>query len=325
MGINWEPDLSVELAPHHPTGLRLANPVMIASGTFGWDGYGSGLPANLDLHHVGAIVAKTVTMDAREGNPEPRWHPHSWRKAWPTGESIYLNSVGLTNPGIHAALEEKAPVWATWEVPVILSIAGESISQFGTMASMAEGMPGVSAIELNLSCPNVDSGAQFSHSPQLALDTVHAVRESTSLPVVAKLSPNVPDITAIAKAVEQAGADAITICNTIPAMSIDVATRIPVLGAISGGLSGPALRPIAVALVYRAAQAVDIPIIGVGGIYSADNALEFILAGAWAVQLGSANLTNFTMPFKVVDDLHIFMKEQSISTLDKIRGKVWKH
>ena len=322
MTLNREPDLVVELAPRHPKGLRLSNPVMIASGTFGWDGYGGGLPEEMNLQQLGAIVAKTVTMTSREGNPEPRWHPKSWRKAWQAGESIYLNSVGLTNPGIHAALNEKAPLWSTWKVPVILSIAGESPSQFAQMASMAEGTPGIAALELNLSCPNVDSGAQFSHSPELAHNTILQVKAATSLPVIAKLSPNVPDIVPIAKAVAQAGADTITLSNTIPAMSIDVTASKPVLGAITGGLSGPALRPIAVALVHRTAQAVDIPIIGVGGVYTARDVLEFIMAGAWAVQLGSANLTNPMAPLEVLDGLRTFMGEQGISDLSQLRGTV---
>ena len=251
------PRLSTEIASRHPIGLRLANPVMIASGTFGWDGYGKGLlegtpdsPGLVDFQRLGAVVAKTVTMRPLEGNPEPRWHPTSWRRARDAGECIYLNSIGLANPGIESALEHMAPQWSSWKVPVVLSISGRTVKEFGSMAVMADGVAGVAALELNLSCPNIENGAQFSHSPEMAADTVREVKANTSLPVIPKLGPNVPDIAPIVEAVVSAGADAITLTNTIPAMAIDVETRKPVLGGITGGISGPGLRPVAVALVY---------------------------------------------------------------------------
>ena len=316
---------------------------MIASGTFGWDGYGrgligtelegqvvhpvargpqlalpepsvAGLPA--DFQRLGGIVAKTVTMKPREGNPNPRWFPESW----PAGESIYLNSIGLTNPGIGAALAEKAPLWLEWRVPVVLSIAGETVEEFGTMAGMADGTPGVVALELNLSCPNVDNGAWFSHSSEIAGETVERVKAATSLPVISKLSPNVPDIVPIAESVVRAGADAITICNTMPAMAIDLEGRRPVLGAATGGISGPALHPIALALVFRAAQAVDVPIIGVGGVVTAMDALALIVAGATAVQVGSANLADFWSPLAVLDGLQAYLGEHGISDVGDLVG-----
>ena len=319
-----EIDLAVELAPSHPKGLRLVNPVMVASGTFGWDGYGSDIPDGVDFQRLGAIVAKTVTMSPREGNPYPRLYPESWKRAWQAGECIYLNSVGLANPGIHTILKEKASLWTTWKVPVILSIAGESSAQFAEMAAIVEGTPGIAALELNLSCPNVDSGAQFSHDSYLAYETMSRVKASTSLPVFAKLSPNVPNIAPIAEAVVGAGADAITLTNTIPAMAIGVDELRPVLGAVTGGLSGPALRPIAVGLVHRAAQVVDVPIIGVGGVYTAHHALEFIIAGAWAVQIGSANLANFWAPLEVVDGLKAYMIDHGIVDLSHVRSATQK-
>ena len=325
------PELSTEIAPYHPAGLRLANPVMIASGTFGWDGYGKGLldqealpSERVDFQRLGAVVAKTVTMRPREGNPEPRWFPSSWRRARGAGESIYLNSIGLTNPGIEAALEEKAPQWASWKVPVILSIAGETVEQFGYMAAMAEGREGIAALELNLSCPNIEDGAYFSHSPQVAEETVVRVKAATSLPVIPKLSPNVPDIVPIAEAVARARADAITLTNTIPAMTIDVDARAPVLGGITGGISGPALRPVAVAMVYRASQAVDVPIIGVGGIFTARDALEFIMAGATAIQIGTASLTGLHAPLQVLDGLQAYMGEHGITGMAELVGAAWK-
>ncbi len=319
-------ELSVEIAPKHPVGLRIPNPVMIASGTFGYDGYGRGLvdqaplPSHVDFQRLGAVVAKTVTMKPRTGNPEPRWWPTSYRKALEEGEVVFLNSVGLTNPGIHAALEEMSPVWAGWKVPVIFSLAGESVHEFGVMAAMTEGVAGISAIELNLSCPNMDNGAHFSHSPELAGATVARVKESTGLPVLAKLSPNVPDISPIAEAVASAGADAVTLTNTIPAMTIDVDAKQPILGGVTGGLSGPALRPVAVALVHRAAQAVDIPIIGVGGVFNARDALEFILAGATAVQVGSANLAGLHHPVTILEDLESYLESTGIASVGQLTG-----
>ena len=331
MEIIRKPKLSTEIAPRHHVGLELANPVMIASGTFGWDGYGKGLLdeeslflEEVDIQRLGAVIAKTVTMCPREGNPEPRWYPSSWRQARKASESIYINSIGLTNPGIKVALDELAPLWARWNIPVVLSIAGESVEEFGSMAAMADGTPGIAAVELNLSCPNIENGAHFSHSEELAGETADRVRAATSFPVIAKLSPNVPDIVPIARAVAQAGADAITISNTIPAMKIDLETGKPALGGVTGGISGPGLRPVAVALVYRASQAVDIPIIGVGGIFTAEDALEFIMAGSTAIQVGSANLTGLSAPLEVLDGLQAYVGEHGIEDVSELVGLAWK-
>ena len=326
-----EPKMLTEIAKRHPPGLKLANPVMIASGTFGWDGYGKGLleegiPLSeaVDFQRLGAVIAKTVTMRPKEGHPEPRWFPSSWSRSREAGECIYLNSIGLANPGIKSALEEKAPLWAGWRVPVVLSIAGETVEEFGSMAAMVEGTPGIVALELNLSCPNIENGAHFSHSPEIAGETVGRVKCATSLPIIPKLSPNVPDILPIVESVAHAGADAITLTNTIPAMTIDVDARKPVLGGISGGISGPALRPVAVALVYQAAQTVDVPIIGVGGIFTARDALEFIMAGATAVQIGTACLTDFRAPLEVLDGLRAYMGEHGIADISELVGAAWK-
>jgi dihydroorotate dehydrogenase (NAD+) catalytic subunit len=320
---------------------------MVSSGTFGWDGYGRGvvdqgrqggvlhpvtsgpqlfLPgiAAPDFRQLGAVVAKTATMRPREGNPDPKWHPRRWRPPGESEDPLYLNSIGLTNPGLRAMLDEKAPVWADWGVPVILSIAGETVEEFGAMASMADGSSGVAGLELNLSCPNVDNGAHFSHVPEVAKETVGRVKAETSLPVIPKLSPNVPDIVRIAEAVTGAGADAITISNTIPALSIDTETGKPTLGTGMGGLSGPGLRPVAVALVYQASQAVEVPIIGAGGIFSSDHALEFIMAGATAVQVGTANLTNFWAPLDVLDGLRSYAGEMGIASVSELVGMAWK-
>jgi dihydroorotate dehydrogenase (NAD+) catalytic subunit len=313
-----ETNLSVDLAPRRS--LRLANPVMIASGTFGFDGYGRGITPEMDLSRLGAVIPKTVTRCAREGNPEPRWYPQSYRKGREAGECIFLNSIGLANPGIEAVLTQLAPQWAQWGAIVVLSLSAESVTQFGEMAALTRGVPGFQALELNLSCPNIESGAFFSHSARLTEAAVGAVRANTELPVLVKLAPNVADITEIARAAIAAGADALTISNTLPAMMIDIGARKPVLGGITGGLSGPGLRPVSLALVYRTAQAVDVPIIGVGGIFTARDALEYIMAGATAVQIGSANLADLWAPFNILDELQAYLGEHGFSDINGLIG-----
>ena len=313
-------DLSVDLAPQHPLHLGLANPVIIASGTFGYDGYGRGITPDMRLERLGAVIPKTVTRYAREGNPEPRWWPNSFREAREAGEAVYLNSIGLTNPGIEGALRDMAPEWDSWDATVFLSISAESVSEFGEMAAMARGVAGFSAVELNLSCPNVENGALFSHDPEDAAAATDAAREYVETPLLVKLAPNVPDIAPIARAVVDAGADALTISNTLPAMAIDVKTATPVLGNITGGLSGPGLRAVSLALVYRAAQVVDVPIVGVGGIFTAEDALQFLMAGATAVQVGSANLASLWAPFEVLAGLKAFMREREIADIHEIIG-----
>ncbi len=312
--------LSVDLAPRNRHHLRLINPVMIASGTFGYDGYGRGIPPEMDLSLLGAVIPKTVTRWPREGNPEPRWYPASYRQGMEEGDCIFLNSIGLANPGIDAALQQLAPQWARWGAAVILSLSGESVAQFGEMAAITQGVAGFQALELNLSCPNIENGAHFSHSPALTGDAVSAVKASTDLPVLVKLAPNVPDVTEIARAAVRAGADALTISNTIPAMGIDVQARRPVLGGVTGGLSGPGLRAISLALVYRTAQVVDVPIIGVGGIFNATHALEYIMAGAAAVQVGSANLANLWAPFRILEELRAFLAEAGVGDVSQLVG-----
>lgn len=318
--INPPIDLSVDLAPGHRDHLWLKNPVMIASGTFGYDGYGRGITPEMDLSQLGAVLPKTVTWKPREGNPEPRWDPPSYRRAWEEGQFLFLNSIGLANPGIEKALDELAPQWTKWGATVLFSISGESVGQFGEMAGMTQGVPGFQAIELNLSCPNIENGALFSHSATLTAAAVEAVKAKTSLPVLAKLAPNIPDITEIAVAAVQAGADALTISNTIPALRIDLDTRRPVLGAGTGGLSGHGLRPISIALVYRAAQAVDVPIIGVGGVFDAKHVVEYLLAGATAAQVGSANLVGLQAPWRILDELQQYMLDSGCYNIRELIG-----
>lgn len=313
-------DLQVDLAPRSRHHLRLDNPIMIASGTFGYDGYGRGITPEMELSRLGAVIPKTVTRHPRAGNPEPRWYPASYRRAWEAGESLFLNSIGLANPGIEAALSEMVPLWNQWNTTVLLSLSAETSAQFAEMTALTRNIPGFSALELNLSCPNIENGALFGHSAKLTAEAVSAVRANTELPVLAKLAPNVPDVTEIARAAVGAGADALTISNTIPAMAIDLETRRPVLGAVTGGLSGPGLRPVAVAMVYRTAQVVDVPIIGVGGIFHGRHAAEYLLAGATAVQVGSANLVDLWAPFRILEELRNYLIESGVASLRDLIG-----
>lgn len=303
--------LAVELAPRHLRGLRLANPVMWASGTFGADGYGALLPRAFPLHRLGAVVAKTTTLTPRHGNPTPRvYHHQGWT----------INSIGLHNPGIEAVLREKAPLWASWPVPVLLSLGGERIEEFGKLAALADGVAGIAALEINISCPNVEGGLNFGQDPQAAAEVTRLVKGVTSLPIIVKLTPNVTDIVAIAQRVAEAGADALCLTNTLTGMKIDVKRQKPLLGGVLGGLSGPALKPVALAMVYQVAQAVDIPIVGVGGIATAEDALEFIMAGATAVQVGTASLANAQAPLEVLDGLTAYLKYQGIQNLSTLVG-----
>ncbi|HCL26611.1 MAG TPA: dihydroorotate dehydrogenase [Dehalococcoidia bacterium] len=314
------PDLSVDLAPNNLHHLRLANPVMIASGTFGYDGYGRGITQDMQLGRLGAVVPKTFTRLPREGNPEPRWYPKSFREAWEAGDTLFLNAIGLTNPGIEAGLRDVTTTWDDYRATVLLSFSADSVDEFAEMTAMADQGTGFQGIELNLSCPNVEDGSLFSHSAELTAQAVAAVRRSTKLPVIAKLAPNVPDITPIARSAADAGADALTISNTMPALHIDTQTRQPVLGNITGGLSGPGLRPISLNLVYQASKAVNVPIIGVGGIFSGEHAAEYILAGATAVQIGSANLVGLSAPWRILDEFKSWVAATGAASIAELSG-----
>ncbi|MBM4447243.1 MAG: dihydroorotate dehydrogenase [Chloroflexi bacterium] len=302
-------NLSVQLTPGHPKGLLLANPVMTASGTFG---YGVEYSKLIDIKRLGAIVCKGTTLRAREGNPQPRLVETA---------SGVINSVGLENIGVEAVIKEKAPVWAKWRVPVIVNIAGETIDAYQEVAARLEGIPGVSGIEVNISCPNVASGGmEFGTNPRSAAEVTKMVKSVSSLPIIVKLSPNVTDIGEIASAVYEAGADAITLINTVRGMAIDINKCQPSLGNTVGGLSGPAIKPIALYMVYKVAGIVGIPIIGCGGISCAADALEFLMAGASAVQVGTVNLTSPQAVLDVLDGIEQFMKKKGIQNLKDIVG-----
>lgn len=302
-------NLSVQLAPKNLRGLLLRNPVMTASGTFG---YGTEYSHLFDIQKLGAIICKGTTLKPRNGNPQPRLAE--------TAGGL-LNSIGLQNIGITALIKEKAPVWATWTVPVIVNIAGETIDNYARMASQLNGIAGISGIEVNISCPNVKGGnAEFGSNPSSAAEVTTAIRKATSLPVLVKLTPNTGDIARVAVAVAEAGADAVSLINTLKGISIDINQRRPVLGNISGGLSGPAVKPVALCMVYEVAAAVDIPIIGCGGISNANDALEFIMAGASAIQIGSAGFGNPHAYFDVLTGIEEFMEKEKIDDLARLVG-----
>ncbi len=300
--------LSVELAPRNKRGLKIKNPVMTASGTFGY-----GIEDHLfDVEKLGAIVCKGTTLKPREGNPQPRLVE---------SECGLLNSIGLENIGVEALVKDKAPIWANLRVPVIVNIAGESVEEYSELARRLDSVAEVSALEVNISCPNIKrGGAEFGSSPDEAAQVTSAVKEATSLPVIVKLTPNTSDIVAVALEVEKAGADALTLVNTLKGMAIDIASRKPLLGGIFGGLSGPAIKPVALWAVYEVASRVRIPIIGCGGISTSKDALEFIMAGASAVQVGSAIFSNPRAPIEVLEGIIKFMEEEGIKDLGEIIG-----
>jgi len=289
------PDLTLELG----RGLRLRSPVMVASGTFG---YGFDAP-QVDRAALGAIVSKGTTLRAREGNAPIRI------AETPSG---MLNAIGLQNPGVDHVARVYAPQWATWDLPVIVNVAGDSVEEYVAVARRLDGVAGVAGLELNISCPNVQSGLQFGVHPAMAAEVTRAVRAATELPLIVKLTPNVTDIVAIARAVEDAGADAVSAINTYVGMSIDVRRRRPVVSHGSGGLSGPAIKPLALHAVWQVAAEVHIPVIGVGGIMTPNDALEFLLAGAAAVQLGTVNYIRPQAAAEIHDGIAGYMVQHGL-------------
>ena len=303
------PDLRVQLAPRCSKGLTLSNPVMVAAGIVG---YGIEYSEIVDIQKLGAIVCKGTTLMPREGNAQPRLVETA---------SGLLNSVGLENIGVDALIRDKAPIWANWQVPVIVNVAGETIDEYVAVVAKLEGVSGISGIELNISCPNVSAGGiEFGVDPKLAATVTSAVKAMTSLPVIVKLSPNVTDIKEIALAVEESGADAISLINTAKGMAIDINEGKPCLENITGGLSGPAIKPIALYMVYEVAKDAHIPVIGCGGIACAEDALEFIMAGASAVQVGTAILTNPHISLAILEGIEHFVEEKGIRSLTELTG-----
>jgi len=285
---------------------------MTASGTFG---YGTEYEHLFDIQSLGAIVCKGTTLEPRQGNPQPRL------AETPGG---ILNAIGLQNIGLEALIKEKAPIWDQWEVPIIVNIAGNSVEEYAQMASRLDGVTGISGIEINISCPNVKAGClEFGSDPASAALVTRAVREATSLPVWVKLTPNTADVVGIAVAVAEAGADAIVLINTLKGLAIDIKTRRPVLGNVTGGLSGPAVKPVALRMVYEVSGAVrDIPLIGSGGIMTATDAIEFLMAGAAAVQVGTANLINPRAPVEILEGLQEFLRKEKIEDIQSLVGVI---
>lgn len=300
------PNLAVDIA-----GIRLRNPVMPASGTFG---YGEEYAPFLDLENIGAIVTKGLSLKPKAGNPTPR-----------IAETIsgMLNAIGLQNVGIDAFQKHKVPFLQTLNTPVIANFFGNTLEEYGAVAERLEDIPEIAAGELNISCPNVKQGGiVFGTDPRAASEVVSLVRSKLSKPLIVKLSPNVTDITVIARAVEEAGADAISCINTLTGMSIDIRTRKPRLANRTGGLSGPAIRPIAVRMVHQVVQAVALPVIGIGGIVCAMDALEFLIAGARAVQVGTANFVDPAAMLTIISGIEEFCMEEGIDDINQLIGSL---
>ena len=281
-------DLSVDLG----RGLVLPNPILVASGTFG---YGVEYGDVVDVDRLGAICCKGTTLKPRIGNPTPRV------TETPGG---MLNSIGLQNPGVDAVIEKYAATWAGWKVPVIVNVAGESVADYVEVTRRLEGVPGIAAIELNISCPNVGKGGlQFAIDAGAAAEVTEAVRRATDMPLLVKLSPNVADVRPIARAIADAGADALTAINTLSGIAVAPGRDQPLLGNVYGGLSGPAVKPVALRVVYEAAQAVRIPVVAIGGVTELADVLDFLAVGAVAVQVGTAIFADPTLPVRLVDEL----------------------
>ncbi len=300
------PDLSVRIA-----GVPLKNPVMTASGTFG---YGREFSLLVDLNRLGGIIVKGLSLEPSRGNPPPRI------AETPCG---MLNAIGLENVGIQAFAAEKLPYLQTLSTPVWVNIYGKSVEAYARLAERIQEIEGIAGVEVNISCPNVKSGGvAFGVDPEAAHAVIHAVRERTDLPLMAKLSPNVTDITVIARSVVEAGADALSLINTITGMAVDVENRRSRIANITGGLSGPAIRPIAVRMVWQAAQAVDVPIVGIGGILTASVALEFLIAGATAVQVGTANFVNPRATLDIIDGIEAYLVRHRFTRLTDVIGSL---
>ena len=290
-------------------GLELKNPVMTASGTFG---YGEEYSGYLDLDRLGAVIVKGLSLEPRTGNPPPRI------METPSG---MLNAVGLQNVGVRKFIDDKLPWLRTIDSRVIANIFGETIEDYASVADILNDADGVDAIEVNISCPNVKKGGMtFGSDPVVAGEVTKAVKNVSSLPVIVKLTPNVTDITAIARSVEASGADALSVINTITGMSVDIEKRIPHLKNITGGLSGPAIKPVALRMVWEVVNAVSIPVIGVGGIISARDALEFLIVGAKAVQVGTANFLNPCAASDIVADIEEYLSDKNISDVNDLIG-----
>ncbi len=289
--------------------LKLKNPIMTASGTFG---YAKEFEPYVNLHRLGAVVVKGISLEPRAGNPPPRIVETSCGM---------LNAIGLENVGVDRFIQEKMASLQDVNVPVFVNILGDSLDEYREIAKRLHGVPGIAGIEVNISCPNVKKGGvAFGTVPEMAASVTGAVKEESSVPVVVKLSPNVSDITVIAKAVEDAGADAVSLINTLIGMAIDHKSKKPCIANVIGGLSGPAIKPVALRMVYQVAQAVSVPVIGIGGIETYEDVLEFMLAGATAVQIGTANFINPRASEDAVEGLTRYVNDEKLNSIRDIIG-----
>lgn len=304
--MNLQPDLRVNIG-----GLRLKNPVIAASGTFG---YGREYASLVDLNLLGAIVAKGLSLEPIKGNPPPRI------VETPCG---MLNAIGLANIGLKEFLKEKLPWLETLDTAVIVNIYGHRVADYVELARALKGKDTVAAIEVNISCPNVEKGGMaFGVDPDSSARVTEQVVKNAHKPVIVKLTPNVTDIRIIARAVESAGADALSVINTLNGMAVDIETRTPKLANISGGLSGPAIKPVALHMVYQTAKAVNIPVIGMGGIMDYKDAIEFLIAGASAVQVGTANFVNPRATVDIIEGLTNYCRDKGIHHLNDLVGSL---
>ena len=291
--------------------LKLKNPVMTASGTFG---YGEEYAPYVDLNRLGAIIVKGLSLKPRHGNPSPRI------METPAG---MLNAIGLQNVGVKSFIRDKLPYLRQFDTAIIANVYGETIEEYLRVSEILTKAGGVHALEINVSCPNVKKGGvAFGTDPDMIAEVTAGVRGVTDLPVIVKLSPNVTDITVMAKAAEAAGADAVSLINTITGMSVDVEKRIPHLKNVTGGLSGPAIKPIALRMVWQVATHIHIPVIGVGGIMSAPDALEFLIVGARAIQIGTANFIDPRATMNIIEGIEAYLKRHHIVALDDLVGSL---
>ena len=296
-------DLSVQL-----NRLYLKNPILVASGTFG---YAREMAAYVPFESLGGVIPKTVTPTPRKGNPPPRTIETA---------SGLLNSIGLDNDGLDAFLEKSLPSLTQLGTALVVNIAGKTVDEFAEMASRLDRESGIAALELNISCPNVSGGVDYGTDPKLAATVVSAVRRACQLPVIAKLTPNVSSVVPIAQAAADAGADAVSLINTVQGMAVNWRRRQPILGGVLGGLSGPAIKPVALRIVWQVAQKVDIPIIGVGGIASLDDVMDFLVVGATAVQIGTASFYNPQLAGQLPAQLNTLLDEEGLASVSDVIG-----
>jgi len=298
------PDLSVTIGK-----IKLRNPVIVSSGTFG---FGEEFEDFFDLNHLGAIISKGISLKPMKGNPPPRIFET---------EGGIINSIGLQNPGFQEFIKNKLPYYKDLKTHLIINFFGNTQKEYIELARRFDRIPGISGLEMNISCPNIKRGGiVFGTNPHMAYRLVQAVRKATTLTLIVKLSPNVTDIALMAKSAEDGGADAVSLVNTFRAMAVNIYTQKPELGNVIGGLSGPAIKPIALRMVWEVSQAVHIPIIGMGGIMNAEDAIEFILVGASAIQIGTANLIDPKTGIKVIHGIRKYLIRNKIGCIQKLIG-----